>query len=460
MLFKRTAGPGGVECDVTETRRDQQKLWLILFQIKGVRARLNSLALQQSLFFTLAFLIGGAALIWGAAIFLSPLLFLLAAFAVAMFALAGIVREGRRGLRQVANSARAAAIADQRGDLKGRLATVLALGEAPKHSPLWPYLVEDAYSRREEFVPARIEPRWISRAIFALLAAGLMALAIAFSGLKSRNQVRRTVAGGARGQITADIGNLDIRPADPALEPNAEIYADEKTLRKLENRLAAAQHDADKNGLSRWMNKARNLAGDLQNKVTGQKTENSGPPLRLQLTDRNPGQGEDSASNPSSEDSSGRNGSSGSRANSGPGTARNGETEPAPPTGSTPGSDADQLAHNRSALPAQPGPDPADSGFQDFAAGGSGGGQGSSHGSGSDPNGLFGPDSGRTLGSDNFKITIEAQASDESSRSGSPGYIPPRIRVSLNSDQYPDEPLERGSVPAADQAAIKRVFQR
>ncbi|HXZ88189.1 MAG TPA: hypothetical protein VEF07_06435 [Candidatus Binataceae bacterium] len=445
---------------MTETRRDQQKLWLILFQIKGVRARLNSLALQQSLFSTLAFLIGGAALIWGAALFLSPLLFLFAALAVAMFALAGIVRQGRRGLRQLANSDRAAAIADQRGDLKGRVATVLALAEAPKRSPLWPYLVEDAYSRREEFAPARIEPRWVSRSIFALLAAGLMALAIVFSGLRSGNQVRRTVAGSARGQITADIGNLEIRPADPALEPNAEIYADEKTLRKLEQRLAAAQRDADQNGLSRWMNKARNLAGDLQNELTGQKTENAGPPLQMRLTDRNPDQSDGSASNPSSQNSSGQNGSSASRANSGSGTAGDGQTEPAPPTTSMPGAEADQLARNKSAFPAQPGPDPADSAFQDFAGGGSGGGQGSSHGSGSDPNGLFGPDSSRTLGADNFKITIEAQASDESSRSGSPGYIPPRIRVPLNSDQYPDEPLERGSVPSADEAAIKRVFQR
>ena len=31
--------------------------------------------------------------------------------------------------------------------------------------------------------------------------------------------------------ISADIGDLDIRPADPSLAPNAEIYADDKTLR-------------------------------------------------------------------------------------------------------------------------------------------------------------------------------------------------------------------------------------
>ncbi len=108
----------------------------------------------------------------------------------------------------------------------------------------------------------------------------------------------------------------------------------------------------------------------------------------------------------------------------------------------------------------EPGSNPADPAFQDFASGGSGGGEGSSHGAGSDPQGLFGPDSSQTLGTDSFKITIDAQPSDESSKSGAPAYIPPRVRVPLNPNQYPDEPLQRGSVPPADQAAVKRVFQR
>jgi hypothetical protein len=153
---------------VAETRRDQQKLWLILFQIKGVRARLNSLALQSSLFAVVAFLIGGAALIWGAALYLPPLLFLGVAFLIVMFALTGAVREARHGLRGLASAERAAAIADQRGVLKGRLATVCALSDTHKGSPLWPYLVEDAYRLRDEFAPARIEPRWISRSIFRI----------------------------------------------------------------------------------------------------------------------------------------------------------------------------------------------------------------------------------------------------------------------------------------------------
>jgi uncharacterized membrane protein len=444
---------------VAETRRDQQKLWLILFQIKGVRARLNSLALQRSLFAAVAFLIGGAALIWGAALYLPPLLFLVVAFLIVMFALTGAIREGRRGLRDLASADRAAAIADHRGILRGRLATVCALADTHKGSPLWPYLVEDAYRLRDEFAPARIEPRWISRWIVAPLAACAIAILIALSGMIPHS-IRRPgpMTGVAPGQISADISDLDIRPADPALAPNAEIYADEKTLRKLRNKLAAAQHRVDKNGLSRWMNKARNLAGNLQDDLTGHKSGGA-PPMALKLTDKNPDQGNDSASNnPSSQNDSARNNPSQPNNNSGLGGDTG--TQPVPPSTSMPGEEADQLAQNKPDVPGEPGSNPADPGLKGLAGSGSGGGEGSIHGAGSDPQGLFGPDSGRTLGTDNFKITIEADASDESNRAGAPGYIPPRIRVPLNPSQYPDEPLERGSVPSADQAAIKRVFQR
>jgi hypothetical protein len=68
--------------------------------------------------------------------------------------------------------------------------------------------------------------------------------------------------------------------------------------------------------------------------------------------------------------------------------------------------------------------------------------------------------SDQPLGSDSFKIAIEAEPSDESSSHGSPTYVPPRIRVPLNSLQYPDEPLARTAVPDADQDTIKRVFER
>jgi len=93
-------------------------------------------------------------------------------------------------------------------------------------------------------------------------------------------------------------------------------------------------------------------------------------------------------------------------------------------------------------------------------SGGAGSGGGVSHGSGSDPEHLFGPPSSQPLGSDSFKITIDAQPSDESSTPGAPAYIPPKVRAPLNDRQYDDEPIARASVPAADQMTIKRVFER
>ena len=79
---------------------------------------------------------------------------------------------------------------------------------------------------------------------------------------------------------------------------------------------------------------------------------------------------------------------------------------------------------------------------------------------GGDPQSLFGLAAEQPLGTDNFRIAIAAEPSDESSGPGSPGYVPPKVHVPLNSSQYPDEPLARATVPVDDQMTIKRVFQR
>ena len=447
---------------MAEIRRDEQKLWLILFQIRGVRVRLNSLALQHWIFSTMAFMTGGAALIFGAALMLGPLAFLSATAVIVLFGLAGIIRETRAALRQRVNPLKAAAIADDRGALKGRLTTVLTLAQTPRLSPLWSYLVEDTYSLRNDFEPARIEPRWVSRSIFALLGACLAAaLLIPFARMHRAPGVQAGGSGEA-GQIVADIGNLEVRPADPALEPNAEVYADPETLRKLEDKLAGAQNqDNDKSELGRWMNKARNLAGGLQNQLTGEKAANH-PPVRLKLTDRNPGT--DKGGTPSrAQSGKGRDETGKPLANSQGGGGNSSSAHSSqPPVASIPGQQADQLAQNQGTSPQAPGSDTAQPGqgdLQNLFDGGSGGG-GSSHGSGSDPRNLFGQASSQPLGSDNFKITIEAEPSDESSTPGAPTYVPPKVRVPLNSNQYPDEPLARAAVPAADQMTIKRVFER
>jgi hypothetical protein len=185
----------------------------------------------------------------------------------------------------------------------------------------------------------------------------------------------------------------------------------------------------------------------------------------MRLTDSNPGQSSSPRSNEQNPGKRGdTNGGSGLASNSPPGGA--GSSQPGagqgqPPMTSIPPQQADELASKDATAQPDSGSDQGSSGTDnptntsDATADG-----GSSHGSGSDPASLLGPASAQPLGSDSFKIAIEAEPSDESSSRGSPTYVPPRIRVPLNSIQYPDEPLARAAVPAADQDTIKRVFER
>jgi hypothetical protein len=446
---------------VAETRRDEQKLWLILFQIKGVRSRLNFLALQRWLFAGLAFLIGAIGLTLFAAASLGPLTFLGVAIFLVIVALAGVVRETIVARATRTSSAEAAAIADSRSQMKGRLTTVLALNAVPKRSPLWAYLVEDTYGRRDEFEPARISPQWLSRALYPLLAALLLAALAVPAARLSNAPRRRSPAIGGPGQVTADISNLEIRPADPATQPNAEIYADPETLRKLADKLAAAEHaDHSRHGLSKLVDKARSLADAFQDKLNGLDKARANP-TRVRLTDRSPGVPSKPKDNntPSGNGNTGGNGLASNSHRGAAGATQSGgaQTSP-PPMTSLPPQQADELAGNNSPTAPAPDSNQAPDNPENPASDPNGGG--SSHSSGSDPASLYGPSSAQPLGSDSFKIAIEAEPSNESSSPGSPTYVPPRIRVPLNSTQFPDQPLARAAVPAADQSTIKRVFQR
>lgn len=447
-----------------ESRRHEQKLWLILFQIKGVRSRLNFLATQRWLFASLALLIGAIAVAFFAAASFAPLTFLIVATLALLIAIVGIVRETTLVRARRASPARAATIADDRAQMQGRLATVLAWAEAPQRTTLWPYLVEDTYGRREKYEPSRVEPRWLSRAIWPLLAA-LALIALAFPAAHLGQGLRRSrssFGGGPPGQASADINDLDIRPADPALQPNAQIYADPATLKKLADKLAAAENEErHRSGLAKMLDRARQFADTFQDKLNG--LDRNRNPLRMRLTDSKPGQSKGARNQSTNPGPNGNpNGGSGLANNSpsgGHGTAEAGSGQGPPPMTTLPGQEADQLAKNGGSPTAESGQgahgaNPPDNPNDANVDGGSG------HGSGSDPASLFGPASAQPLGSDSFKIAIEAEPSDEASSHGSPTYVPPRIRVPLNSQQYPDQPLARAAVPAADETTIKRVFER
>jgi hypothetical protein len=456
---------------VAESRREEQKLWLILFQIKGVRSRLNFLAMQRWAFAALAFMVGAIALTFFAAETFQPLTFLGLATIAMIVAIAGIVRETMIVRARRRTAAQAAAIADERSQMQGRLATVLALSGTAGQSVLWPYLVEDTYGRREYFEPSRIEPKWLSRAFFAFLAALILGvLAVPAAHFSQGLQRSMASVGIVRpGQMTADLKDLDIQPADPALQPNAQIYADPETLKKLADKLASADNAEHRRGLSKLLDKARQFADTFQDKLNG--LDRSHPnPLRMRLTDKNPGQSgsghrNGSGGNPPSNNNT--NGGSGLAGNGlasnskpgGAGSSQSGSAQGQAPMASLPAQQADELAaKNPDAQPgsgSNQGRNSTDNQNSKDSADG-----GSNHGSGSDPASLFGPASAQPLGSDSFKIAIEAEPTDESTSRGSPTYVPPKVRVPLNSVQYPDQPLARAAVPAADQNTIKRVFER
>jgi hypothetical protein len=455
---------------VPESRRDEQKLWLILFQIRSVRSRLNSLATQQWLFTTLALIIGGAALIVIAAAKLGPFGFLGVSTVVLLVAASGIFAAARRGWAARVDVASAAGLADRRAELKGRLTTVLALSESAKQAQLWPFLVEDTYAMRDDFEPRRIEPRLVSRSLGALLAALLLAV-LALPDLNRGGAAARQIASGgaaAGGQITADLSQLQIQPADPALQPNAQIYADPETLRRLQQKLAAEGSSHQRKGLGGLMDKARQFADAFQHQLAGRNPEASAP-LNLRLADRNPDHTPDGHNGSDQSRQMAKNSANTSAHRGAAGAAANGRhanRSGTPPPTAIPGSQADQMAKNSAGATSQPNQSsnsnqaganndanpPEQDAANDFG--------GANHGIGADPEHLFGPPSAQPFGSDSFKIAIDAEPSDEASAPGSPAYLPPKVRVPLNPNQLPDEPIARAAVPANEQTIIKRVFDR
>jgi len=383
--------------------------------------------------------------------YLDPLVFLATGVAFALIALAGSATAVRSAWRGRMTPMRAAAIADQRADLKGRLATVYALAPNLPNSSLWPYLIEDTYGARNSFEPSRIEPRWLSQSVYALLAALVLAAVLLPRVIAERlGGGAITAQGGSPDAITADINDLDIRPADPALAPNAEIYADAATLQRLQERMAQEQA-AGGGALSKLMDRARSLAGALQGKIDG-RPSGPQPPVRMHLTDRGSANGSGApGSNKPPGNQAKTDGGGADTGNNPPGS-----NQPPPMEASSPPDD--ELAGKSGS---QQGMNPADSkGADGDSSVASGSAQGASHGSGSDPSDLFGDPSAQRLGNDSFKIAIDAEPSDEASGPGTPGYLPPKVRVAINPQQYPDEPLARALVPPADQMTIKRVFER
>jgi hypothetical protein len=439
-----------------------EKLGLILSRVGSVRLRLNSLALQHATLYTLAIAIATAAAIYATAYLLSPLAFLIFTPLISILAILGIVSAIRAGWRMRASAVRAAAIADERAELKGRLSTIVALAHKPNHGTLWSYLVEDTLGYRDEFAPARIERRRISRAIYPLAGAIFLALlALPLSRLRHKP----VIAPDAVSDLTVDLDDLHLRAAEPGDESGMQVNADPETMRRLQDKLArenATGSDATGNSLNQLVNRARDMAGHFQSKLTGQQP--SKQRLNLRLADAG-GDHQQDQIHRAPDAKKNRHGDvagqfkqdqphSGAELNlprqddsrppkKWPTPKRNGEN------GTELGSGRDNPTNQDAAI---------DRSIQQGGENGSNGGEG--HGIGADPDSLFGAPAASKLGTEGFEIAIEARPIDHGAKGAGHAYVPPKVRTPLNLNQQPDEPVARAAVPAEDRATIKRVFER
>ena len=219
-----------------QDKRADEKLGQILGRVGSVRMRLNSLALQHALFYTLAIAIACGAAIFAGAYLVSPFAFLIGGSVLIVIAAGGIASAIAAGWRMRTSAVRAAAIADDRAELKGRLSTIVALAHSETRGPLWSYLVEDTLGHDDEFATSKIERRRVSRAIYPLAGAlVLAALAFPISKIKHAPQV---AAGNGQDDLTVDLDDLHLRAADPGDESGMQVTADPATMRRLEDKLA------------------------------------------------------------------------------------------------------------------------------------------------------------------------------------------------------------------------------
>jgi hypothetical protein len=454
-----------------QARKTEEKLGLIFGRIRAIRIRLNSLAWQRGAFGALSWVIAIGAITVLAAFYLQPLMFLVVGALLGLFALAGVTNSVRAAWRMHVNRGAAASIADRRADLKGRLETIIELGQrqkviqlrhAPEHLMLWSYLIEDTLSRQEEFAPARIEARRVSRSIYGFV--GALVLAVALIPLIARLRNRPIPLPAGQDQMTVDLNDLHLRAADSDSDDGVEVHADARTMRRLEDKLAAETASASGNSsdtpMDRMMNHAKDLAGRLQDKLTGRAAQRARitlkladnsenldsvekrPPLKL-----NPHRkGEDADAHFEHE-------KGGDDSSSMPNNPVPTDPEKNPVGGGM--SDDTSTPEQR----ANPADNPSDKTADQVSSDSSSNG-GSAHGIGADPDTLFGNAADPKLGGQGFEISIDARSETKGPQASGHAYLPPKVRTPLNSSQHPDEPIARASVPEEDRDAIKKVFER
>jgi hypothetical protein len=446
-----------------QDKRADEKLGQILARVGSVRTRLNSLAWQHAIFYAFAIAIACGAAIFAGAYVVSPFAFLIGGSVLIVIAVSGIVSAIAAGWRMRTSAVRAAAIADDRAELKGRLSTIVALAHNENRGPLWSYLVEDTLGHHDEFAASKIERRRVSRAIYPLAGAFVLAaLAIPISKIRHAPQV---AAGNGQEDLTVDLDDLHLRPADPGDESGMQVTADPATMRRLEDKLARenAAGDAPGSSLNQLVNRARDMAGNLQNKLTGQQAA-SKQRLNLRLADAGGDEDQNEIHRAPDALKNRHSDVAGQFKQDQPKSpldlelpkeddSRQPNSEPSPGGTGEAGVESDAGKDN---------PNKNDSAsersIQQSGENSSNGGE--AHGIGADPDSLFGAPAASKLGNEGFEIAIEARPLDRGAKGAGHAYVPPKVRTPLSLDQEPDEPVARAPVPADDRSTIKQVFER
>ena len=446
----------------SQGKRADEKLGLILAQVGSVRRRLNSLAWQHAIFFTLAIAIVAGALVYVGAYALAPLKFLIGSALTMLLGLIAIVASIRRAWRMRTNSTLAASIVDQRAELKDRIATVVALAGKSHRGSLWSYLIEDTVSHQDEFAARKIQRRRVSRGIYAL--AGALIFALLSFPLSRIRYAPRVVAGQTMDDLTVDLDDLHLRAAEPGEDTGMQVSADPATMRRLQEKLLRENPQSGEtagNSLTGMMNHARDMAGRFQSKLTGQQA----PKQRLNLhladngggLDRNEIRRAPDGQRKSRKDIAGQFQQDKSQTSQESKLERLPDSygEAAQPSGNNADTGVERGAKGNS--------NSQDDSAQDHSSdqnSDSGSNGGLAHGIGADPGSLFGSPTQARLGTEGFEIAIEARPVDKGAKGTGQAYVPPKVRTPLNANQEPDEPVARASVPPEDRSTIKRVFER
>ncbi|MBV8139751.1 MAG: hypothetical protein JO121_29580 [Deltaproteobacteria bacterium] len=445
--------------------RAQEKLDIILGQVTSLRARLNWLALQHGLYLVLAIGITVAAVVFAGAMLLSPLQFLGVAGAVALLGASALWTTLRSALRRRSNAQRAAALADERAGLKGRLTTIVQTLSSRRHGALWAYLIEDALAHRDEFVPARVERRRIARSWWTPLAA--LAVAALLIPIAWTRQNLKIASNMGTPDITVDLDDLHLRPAEPGDSNGLQVQADPATMARLREKLAregvtTGQGDSGKFG--GLLDRARNLAGDVQSKLRGDSRPRQR--LTLKLADNEAGLDPSDHRGPDARRNSHRGEQAGQFKRDNPG-----EDEPAlpsiddalrePDAQGNPGENGENGQDSSTRGKSLSGADDSSQSAQnDEQRGEQSYNGGAVHGIGADPDSLFGEASKSKMSAEGFEIAIEARPVEQGAKGAGQAYLPPKVHTPLNAHQQPDEPIPRAAVPPDDRITIQRVFER